>query len=413
MNASNHTIPDLEVFLSEFKPKAPVFQAFIVSVFSLTIILCNFVLIMAVARTPNLHTKTNALLVSVALSEVMLGVFVMPFIAAVLFVPSLRFSAKLCQFVAFMTSLSTSSRSLSMLSVAVDRCIAISHPLQYSSCITKTTTAVFAAGVWVISILFAILPQVHVGKHGFLTVYGRCMIDLYLTPVFAIVKELTCSLVPSIGVLVTFIIVITEARSHNRVTMIAQLAIAMYSGPLRGINYTRTTFKALRTYLVISCVYLLTCFPRSLYVIVVAATSNHSNSLFTFFSFLTYFCSISTPLVITTLNIKFRQSISTIFVRKNKVNPVSDHEPYTISTGLHTILEHSMVFPCVPLAEQKNTKTESFREPKAGPSRLEPIVRFQPRRISVLHEAQSSSSSDVTVIKPVHAVLRKTLSSPS
>jgi hypothetical protein len=88
-------------------------------------------------------------------------------------------------------------------------------------------------------------------------------------------------------------------------------------------------------------------------------------------------------------------------------------EPYTISTGLHTILEHSMVFKCVPNKDQKFSKMSSFREPVAGPSRQLPIVRFQPRRVSVLHEAQSSSSSGITVMKPGHAVLRKTLSSPS
>ncbi|XP_060560985.1 probable G-protein coupled receptor 21 [Ruditapes philippinarum] len=413
LNISNDSLQSFHNMSGEFKPKVAIFQAIVIILFSMAIIVCNVVLIMAVLRTPNLHTKTNALLVSVSLSEVMLGVFVMPFIASLLIKPSLRFSSGLCDFIAFMTSVQASSRALSMFSVAVDRCVAISHPLQYNSCITRKTITLFAAIVWILSIIFAVFPYINVGKYSFLTVYGRCMIDYHVSSVFAIVKEVTCTLVPSIGVFITFVIVITEARSHHRVTMIAQLAIAMYSGPVRGVNYTRSTFKALRTYLVISCIYLFTCFPRSLYVISVSANQRHSNSLFTFFTFLTYICSISTPLVISTLNIKFRQSIVTLFESKNKVNPISDYEPYTISTGLHTILEHSMVFKCVPNKDQKFSKMSSFREPVAGPSRQLPIVRFQPRRVSVLHEAQSSSSSGITVMKPGHAVLRKTLSSPS
>lgn len=397
----------------QFKPVVPVFQATVVTVLSWAIIVCNLVLIMAVTRTPCLHTKTNALLLSVAFSEVIMGIFVMPFIAAVLFKPSLRFSSKLCEFIAFMTSLSMSSKSLSMLSVSIDRCIAISHPLQYSCCITKTTTTALACSVWLISILFALFPLINIGRHSFVLVHGRCMIDLYFTPVFAVVKEVTCTVVPSIAVFVMLVIVIAEARSHHRVTLIAQLAVAMYSGPstIRGINYARTTFKALRTYLVITCVYLLTCFPRSVYVIIDATEKHQSSSTFNFFAFLTYFCSISTPLLISTLNIKFRESIRSIFVWKNKVHPTTDQEPYTISTGLHTILEHSMGFAYVPLSkEHRQPKLEAIKEPLAGPSRLLPVVRFAP---SVLHEAHSSSSGEIIISKPLHAVLRKSLSSPS
>lgn len=417
MNDSNSSVPNVKEFILEFEPSVPVLQASLVTVFAISTLVFNLVLILAVVRTTYLHTKTNALLVSVSISEVILGMFDMPFTAAVLYKPALRFSTELCDFVAFMTSLSMSSKSLSMLSVSVDRCIAISHPLQYSNYITKTTILLITSSVWSISLVFALFPVMNIGRHSFLIIHGRCMIDFYLSPIFAIVKEVTCTVLPSIAVLVTLFIVIVEARSHHRVTMIAQLTIAMYSGPssMRGINYNRSTFRALRTYLIITCVYLVTCLPRSIYIIVTSTNMPRSNSLFACFAFLTYVCSVSTPLVITTLNIKFRQSISTILVRKNKIKPAADHEPYTISTGLHTILEHSMVFTYAPPKEHKVSRVELRDEPVAGPSRMTPVVRFVPGRVSVLHEVHSSSSSEmmVTVSKPSHGTMRNTMSSSS
>lgn len=416
MNDSNNSVLDLEEFILEFEPNVPLLQAMLVTVFAIATLVFNLVLILAVVRTTYLHTKTNALLVSVSVSEVLLGLFDMPFTAVVLYKPALRFSTVLCDFVAFMTSLSMSSKSLSMLSVSVDRCIAISHPLQYSNYITKTSTIIITSSVWSISLVFALFPFMNIGRHNFLIIHGRCMVDFYFSPIFAIVKEVTCTVMPSLAVLITLFIVIVEARSHHRVTMIAQLAIAMYSGPssMRGISYNRSTFRALRTYFIITCLYLVTCFPRSIYIIVTATNMRHSNSLFAFFAFLTYLCSVSTPLVITTLNIKFRQSISTILVRRNKIKPVTDHEPYTISTGLHTILEHSMVLTYVPTKGHKLSRVELRDEPVAGPSRMTSVVRLVPSRASVLHEVHSSSSSELmdTVSKPSHGIMRTTMLSP-
>ncbi|KAL4217088.1 hypothetical protein ACF0H5_023544 [Mactra antiquata] len=402
-----------------FEPNAPVIQAILITLLSLATVVTNLILIIAVARTTFLHTKTNVLLVSVAISEVITGLFVMPLTAMLLYIPVLRYITSLCDTIGFMTSLSRSSKSLSMLSVSIDRCIAISYPLQYSSFMSKTSIAFTVTTLWIISFVFAIFPLSNLGKYGFINVHGRCLIDFYLSPVFAIVKEVVCAIIPSFLIFISLIVIIIEARSHHRVTMIAQLAIAMYSGPATktpGINYARSTLRAMRTYLIITCIYLCTCLPQSVYIIIVAGRRKQSDSIFTILSFLTYICSISTPVVIMTLNIKFRESIMTILSRTNKIQPINDHEPYTISTGLHSILESSIGFKCVTSNERirpLRMDFTSFDINLPGPSRLEPSVRFIPRKVSVLHEVQSSSSSELSMtFKSKPAVLRKTLSSP-
>ena len=376
-------------------------------------IACNVVFVTAVLRTTYLHTKTNALLVSIAGSEIILGLFVMPSAAAVLFKQKIHFSYSFCEFTAFMTSLSHSSKSLGILSVSVDRCIAVSHPLQYSSWVTKTSTYIFIASVWSISILFAIFPLAGLGVYGFSHYHGRCMIDFDSSPVFAMFKETLCTLIPSVGSFLCLVIIILEARSHHRVTTIAQLAIRMYSGAaaMPGVKYTRSTYRAMRTFLIITLIYLLTCFPRSLCIVVLSGKRNHSLTAFYVVSFLTYICSVSTPIVITTLNIKFRQSIKTLLEPRNKIKP-TDTETYTITTGLHSVLEASLVFKYVPHKDSLGHRIMKRQPSDEALQNYSRTVRFQTRRVSVLNEVHSSSSGERT-IKITHPPLRKTLSSPS
>lgn len=388
----------------------------VVTLFAIATVGCNLIFVTAVSRTTYLHTKTNALLVSIAGSEIILGLFVMPPAAAILYTHTVQFSGSFCEFIGFMTSLSHSSKSLGVLSVSVDRCIAVSHPLQYSSLVTKTSTTFFLASVWALSVLFAIFPLTGVGKYNFSAISGRCMLDLEMSPVFATVKEILCTIIPSVATFICLLVIIAEARSHHRVTVIAQLAVAMYSGAaaMPGIKYSRSTYRAMRSFLTITFIYILTCFPRSLFIVVVSGRSSYSLTAFYFLSVLTYICAVSTPLVITSLNIKFRQSIRTLLKPRNKINP-GDAETYTISTGLHSVLEASLVFKYVPhkdsLGHKYMKRRKSDEEFQTAPQR----VRFQPRRVSVLNEVQSTSSGEVNpgTVKLAHASLRKSLSSPS
>lgn len=414
MNISTRFLNDTSLE-DRFPPALAVSMAVILTMFCIATLACNAVFVTAVLRTTYLHTKTNALLVSIAGSEIILGLFVMPSAAAVLFKQKIQFLYSFCEFTAFMTSLSHSSKSLGILTVSVDRCIAVSHPLQYSSWVTKTSTTVFIISVWSISLLFAIFPLAGLGVYGFSHYYGRCMVDFDLSPVFAMVKELICTIIPALGIFVSLVIIISEARSHHRVTTIAQLAIRMYSGAaaMPGVKYSRSTYRAMRTFLIITLIYLLTCFPRSLFIVIVSGKKTRSLTAFYIVSYLTYICSVSTPLVITTLNIKFRQSIKTLLEARNKVKPM-ETETYTISTGLHSVLEASFVFKYVPHKDSLGHRVMKRRQSDEEFQNNSRAVRFQPRRVSVLNEVQSSSSGErnSVTIKTTHAPLRKTLSSP-
>ena len=394
-------------------PDVSIFLGVLVALLSVTSTLANVLLITIIVRTPSLHTKTNAAIVSISVSELLVGAFVMPVKSSSLFYPQRQMPSSLCDFVKFMSYLTVSSKSLGMLSLSIDRCVAVSHPLQYASCITKSTSIAFLSCVWVMGISFAVLPLAGIGTYLQFPDQENCPVISNKSIVFPIIFELTFVVVPSTIIAINVLIVLVEARSHHRVITIAQLAIAMYSGPAAasGINYSRSTFKAMRTYLIICNVYLFACFPRSIYTVAVLVNiGSYHSTAYNLFTLLFYACCITTPLVISTMNSKFKQSIKALFKRKNRVKPQADIEPYTITTGLHSILETSMVLKFV---SHNDTVKSSVRDNvRPGPS-VDPVVTFAKRKISILNEIHSSSSSDVpSGSKSVHIQLRKSLSSP-
>lgn len=404
-NLSDSTVSPVSVLVGIF-----------ISVLAVATFLANIILISAIVKTSFLHTKTNVFLVCIASGEIITGTFVMPFSSLTFYDPNLTFSSRVCELIGFMTSLATSVKSLSLLSVSVDRCVAISYPLQYGNVITKRMVAFLVSIVWTISVLFATLPLLGVGNYTFMEYHKRCLLDYSTFPHFALTKEVVCVIVPSVIVIISLVIIVAEARSHHRVTAIAQLAIAMYTGPAStsGAKYARSTYRALRTFLIISIVYLLTCFPRSVYVAVAVGERTYSNTAFLVLTFLTYVCSLATPVVITTLNIKFRQSIKLLCQKQNKVRPYGEQtDAFTISTGLQSVLEASMAFSHVPPLEQVRKVTRE----SASHVTTRRVVTFQLRHVSVIPSVHHSNSIEIKEESETshihHAPLRKTLSYPT
>ena len=372
-------------------------NAVVISVVIVTAVLAvvttiwNCILIFIIARTPVLHTLTNALIVSLAIGELLAGVVVMPFSAATWFHESQPFSSTVCSFVGFMTSLHSSSISFGILTVSLDRCVAISRPLQYSRYINRNSVIAMISAVWSISLVFSLFPVFGRGSYGYSHYYRRCITQMFVQTSFSVVSFITCQVLPAFVIIITLIIIVSEARSHHRVIAIAQLAIAMYSGPAAaaGFNYSRSTFRAMRTFLVITIMYLVSYLPLALYsLIVIGNRSLQSNSTFIVLTLMSFVCCLATPLIITTFNSKFKLSIQMMFQRKTKVAPGHvDSDTFTISTGLHSVLDTSVGM------KLKQTGSMICDTEQVPGTSSRGVRLFPQRRISVLPEVNSSSSS--------------------
>lgn len=409
MNNSSYAYVHVD---NTFSESIAVFLVVMTTLLAIATVVWNCILIVIILRTPILHTLTNAVIVSVAVSDLLTGLLVMPFSAVTWYCRNMPFSDEACSVVGFIASLCSSSISFGILAVSLDRCAAMSRPLQYNHFINKKSISAMICTVWSSSLFLALLPFFGWGTYGYSNYLKTCMISMFSQTSYTVMKLVTCHILPAIAIVITLVIILNEARSHHRVITIAQLAIAMYSGPAAatGINYSRNTFRAMRTFLIIVIIHLTMHFPLPLYKLTVTTNrSLESRSIFIFLTFLCFISCLATPVTIATLNSKFKLSLQLMFKPKNKVSPgVVDSEAFTISTGLHSVLEASMAMKFLPAGHLSRDACTTTEPGTSGQT----SSRFPRRKISVLQEVNSSSSSSKSSVDKQGA-FRKSSSFPT
>uniref|UniRef100_A0A8C4RKH1 G-protein coupled receptors family 1 profile domain-containing protein n=1 Tax=Erpetoichthys calabaricus TaxID=27687 RepID=A0A8C4RKH1_ERPCA len=105
----------------------------------------NLVVIISISHFKQLHTPTNVLVLSLALADCMIGIIVMPIMVIQFIETCWYFGNTSC--VIYSIALGFSVINLSV--IAIDRYIAICHPLTYSNKITVRTGALAVSAIWI------------------------------------------------------------------------------------------------------------------------------------------------------------------------------------------------------------------------------------------------------------------------
>uniref|UniRef100_A0A8C4RGZ8 G-protein coupled receptors family 1 profile domain-containing protein n=1 Tax=Erpetoichthys calabaricus TaxID=27687 RepID=A0A8C4RGZ8_ERPCA len=117
----------------------------------------NLLLIVSICHFKQLHSVTNLLIASMALSDFMIGLFTMP-IGAIKTVEKCWYSdSMLCLFEIIISAILTSVSEVHLLFLAVDRYCAICFPLLYSIKVTLKVGWIFVIISWVSSIVYCFL----------------------------------------------------------------------------------------------------------------------------------------------------------------------------------------------------------------------------------------------------------------
>uniref|UniRef100_A0A670Z6T1 Gastrin/cholecystokinin type B receptor n=1 Tax=Pseudonaja textilis TaxID=8673 RepID=A0A670Z6T1_PSETE len=116
--------------------------------------LCGNALVIAVlAGNKRLRTITNSFLLSLALSDLMVALFCLPFT----FIPNLMqtfvFGRAVCKAVAYLMAVSVSVSTFSLVAIAIERYSAICRPLQSRVWQTRSHAYRVIAATWVLSVL--------------------------------------------------------------------------------------------------------------------------------------------------------------------------------------------------------------------------------------------------------------------
>uniref|UniRef100_A0A3P9J4N3 G-protein coupled receptors family 1 profile domain-containing protein n=1 Tax=Oryzias latipes TaxID=8090 RepID=A0A3P9J4N3_ORYLA len=278
----------------------------LLSCISLVTVVLNLMIIISVSHFRQLHTPTNILLLSLAVSDFLVGLLSMP-------VDILRKTScwylgdSLCSLFIYVSYIITSASVGVMVLISADRFVAICDPLHYPSRVTERRAKVCVCLCWLISALYNIIlvkdELIQLGMHN--SCYGECVI--IVDSITGTIDTVLTFIVPVFVIVVlymrVFVVAVSQARAmRSHVTAVTlQLSVAATT--------KKSELKAARTLGVLVIVFLLCFCPYYCYSI---AGSELFDRFSEFVYYLFFFNSTINPLIYTLFYPWYRKAIKLI-----------------------------------------------------------------------------------------------------
>ncbi|KAM4560714.1 trace amine-associated receptor 13c-like [Fundulus diaphanus] len=227
----------------------------ILSVISLITVALNLLVIISVSHFRQLHTSTNFLLLSLAVSDLLVGFLLMP--GEIYRHTSCWFLGdNICFIYNYLSMVITTASIGDIVLISIDRYVAICDPLHYQTRVTEKRVKVCGCLCWFYSVVYSILfikdDLIQAGKNN--SCYGECVtaVDIIVGTFdlfFTFISPVTIIIVLYMRV---FVVAISQARAmRSQVTAIKmQLSIT---------TANKSELKAARTLGILVLVFLL-CF---------------------------------------------------------------------------------------------------------------------------------------------------------
>ncbi|XP_076458504.1 5-hydroxytryptamine receptor 2A-like [Babylonia areolata] len=342
-----------EADVSWLLPEESVTLTSVAAVLSTVAIVSNSLLISVVVRTAALRTPANFFIASLSAGELLTGLFVIPFAGTSASAEQWVLPFQLCRFVGLVSVLGPCASALSLLAVSTDRCLAVSKPFRYASLITRNSTVVIIVLVWGWSLLMSLLPLASFGDYDYSENFRVCVMRSgparpgHVPEV--VVKEVVCSFVPMALIVFTVLKSVHHIRMHRRVFAFVPALVAVTSVPAitNNMNARSSNVKASRTLLLVLTVFVTFCMPSAVASILCHRPSScHvAPKLLRTLLWMSFLSCVIHPVIIMTLNRKFRSKLSSMLYQARcwrLLQSKGEKEPFTISTGLQTVLEASL-----------------------------------------------------------------------
>uniref|UniRef100_UPI0009B3485E trace amine-associated receptor 13c-like n=1 Tax=Monopterus albus TaxID=43700 RepID=UPI0009B3485E len=265
----------------------------------------NLLVIISISHFRQLYNPTNFLLLSLAVADFLVGLFVMP-LQILLTEPCWFLGDLVCVLCFFLNCITVNASVVNMVLISVDRYVAICDPLRYPTKITQKRVQVFVLLCWIYSIFYSFLGLYdnlkQPGRYN--SCYGQCAVNIngavdivlfFILPITAII----------ILYMRVFVVAVSQARAmRSHITAVTlQLTVT--------VTVKKSELKAARTLGVLVAVFLLCycpyyCATFSGYDIMMGS------SVEVFMSFLMYFNSCLNPVIYAFFYPWFRKSVKLI-----------------------------------------------------------------------------------------------------
>ena len=128
------------------------------TIINMVVLAGNSLVIIAVITTRKLRTNTNTYIVSLACSDILLGIFVIPFSASLEVLTFWPFGEIWCSMWLAIDVLLCTASILNLVAISFDRYLAVTRPIQYASAMSRRRSKVLVAIVWLLSFVICIPP---------------------------------------------------------------------------------------------------------------------------------------------------------------------------------------------------------------------------------------------------------------
>ncbi|XP_067460349.1 trace amine-associated receptor 8a-like [Thunnus thynnus] len=280
----------------------------VLSFISLLTVTLNLLVIISISNFRQLHNPTNLLILSLAVSDFLVGLLLMP--AEILHTEACWFFGDhMCALNYVVDFIITSSSVGNMVLISIDRYLAICDPLQYTNKVTLDRTKICVCLCWICSVLYNSLILNNFLRHPDEqnSCYGECVVILNnitgtVDFVFTFISPITVIIFLYARV---FVVAVSQARTMR--SHIATVALQ------RSVKVTakKSEMKAARTLGVVVVVFLI-CICPYYSPTLVGQDIEDSSSSSPFVVWLLYFNSCLNPVIYAFFYPWFRKSIKLI-----------------------------------------------------------------------------------------------------
>ncbi|XP_024286448.2 trace amine-associated receptor 13c [Oncorhynchus tshawytscha] len=187
-----------------------------ISVISAVTVFLNILVIISISHFKQLHTPTNLLILSLAVSDLLVGLIALPVTTVAIMESCWGFGEYFCVFQFYITCLCTSLSLGNLVLISIDRYVAVCDPLLYHSKITITRTMCSISINWCCCIIH---DAAIIKNFVNVQVPSRCLKECFILEGFNWVNFISLVLkmvVPCALIITLYLKIFVVARSQAR-----------------------------------------------------------------------------------------------------------------------------------------------------------------------------------------------------
>uniref|UniRef100_A0A4W5P4E4 G-protein coupled receptors family 1 profile domain-containing protein n=1 Tax=Hucho hucho TaxID=62062 RepID=A0A4W5P4E4_9TELE len=242
---------------------------FFISLISAVTVFLNVLVIISISHFKQLHTPTNLLILSLAVSDLLVGLFAIPVTTVAIMESCWGFGEYFCVFQFYITCLCTSLSLGNLVLISIDRYVAVCDPLLYYSKITITRTMCCISITWCCCIIH---DAAIIKNFVNVQVPSRCLKECFILEgfnwvniiylVLKMVVPLTM-VVPCSIIITLYLKIFVVARSQAR--KVFSKEAASVSG-VKTVQANKSERKAAKTLAIVVFNYLICWIPIQFYL---------------------------------------------------------------------------------------------------------------------------------------------------